>query len=461
MTLREACGVAGAWGGDDPAVLVRSMLIALQHRGQEAAGIAVMDQGRLIKRVGPGTVPEAFPDERLPRGAGSLGHVRYATSGNGREGGQPIIVGDSDGPGRPVAVAHNGTLVEPHASARELGVAVPDELTDTEVMARLLHAAMADGLRSLPTAAREALPELVGAYSMVLSDGERLIGVRDPQGFHPLCLGKLGETWLLASEPAAVRAVGGAPVRDLGPGELLEVSAHGVQSDRLPGAGTRTARCLFEYVYFARTDSEFGGLDVYEARHRAGRALGQDAPPPGDAVVVAAPETARVAADGYAFETGLPIVQGLVRHPGAGRSFITRGQAAREHAIRRKLAAVHAAVAGRNVVLVDDSIVRGTTMSSLVEMLREAGAREVHVRIASPPYRWPCFYGMDTGRRAELLAANVSLDELDARLGCDSLAFLTLDRLLNAVGGDPAEYCNACFTGRYPTDVPVAARETS
>jgi amidophosphoribosyltransferase len=441
------------------------MLIALQHRGQESAGIVVAGDGRFAERIQFGGVREVFPDDDLPDGVGSIGHVRYSTSGDGRRGAQPIVLGGADDSDSQLAVAHNGALVEPHPTARELGAAVPDDLTDSEVMAHLLHASMAGGRSKLRAAACAVLPKLTGAYSLVLSDGERLVGVRDPHGFHPLCVGRRGTTWLLSSEPAAIRDVGGEPWRDLEPGEVLEVDQQRVSSTRLPVSGVRPSRCLFEYIYFARPDSELGGRSVYEARHRAGRALGEDAPLPpessrADAVVIAAPETARAAAAGYARETGLPLVQGLVRHAGTGRSFITKGQRARERAVRRKLSAVPAVVSGRDVVVVDDSMVRGTTMRTLVGMLREAGASRIHVRIAAPPYRWPCFYGMDTGRRDELVAAHVPIGELAAHLSCDSLAFLGVQRLITAVGGGQRGYCTACFTGRYPTATPSTTERT-
>ncbi|WP_395107628.1 amidophosphoribosyltransferase [Actinomadura sp. SCN-SB] len=461
---REACGVAGAWGEGDTAALVRGMLIALQHRGQESAGIVVADDGGFAERVQFGGVREVFPDDDLPDGAGSLGHVRYSTSGDGRRGAQPIVLGAANGPEPQLAVAHNGALVDPHPAARELGVAVPDDLTDSEVIAQLLYVSMSGGRRTLAAAAGAVLPKLTGAYSLVLSDGERLVGVRDPHGFHPLCLGRCGATWLLSSEPAAIRDVGGEPLRDLEPGEVLEVNQQGVSSARLPVSDVRPSRCLFEYIYFARPDSELGGRSVYEARHRAGRALGADAPPPkssrSDAVVVAAPETARAAAAGYARETGLPLVQGLVRRADTGRSFITKGQGARERAVRRKLSAVPSAVSGRDVVVVDDSMVRGTTMRTLVGMLRQAGASRVHVRIAAPPYRWPCFYGMDTGRPEELVAAQVPVSDLADHLSCDSVEFLGVQRLVTAVDGRHRGFCTACFTGRYPTATPSTTEGT-
>jgi amidophosphoribosyltransferase len=441
----EACGVAAAWTVDrrataEVADLVRTMLIALQHRGREAAGIVVVREGRLVERRAPGEVLDVFADRTdLPVGDGAIGHVRYSTSGD-RARAQPILITDERAT---VVLAHNGTLIDLPLSAEP----------DSEVLTRSLHAVMAGRGLSLRAAIHEVLPTVVGAYSLALSDGEHLYAARDPHGFRPLCLGRRDGIWLLASESAAIAAAGGVVVREVERGELVEIGEHCV-SDRLPVPEVPPAACLFEYVYFARADSRFAGRAVYEARYRAGAALADEAPPPPDSVVVAVPETARVAADGYARRAGVPVVQGLLRNPGIGRSFVLNDQAARQDAVRSKLAAVPATVAGRTVVLVDDSLVRGTTMTVLVTMLREAGARQVHVRVASPPYRWPCFYGIDTGRRDELLAAQVDPAALAARLGCDGIAFLPLDRLVAAVGGTPDSYCTACMTGRYPTAVP-------
>lgn len=486
---REACGVAGVWGASAPhAVLVRELLIALQHRGQESAGIAVGTGSALVAQHGEGRVPDALPEvSGLPQGPVALGHVRYATHGTreGLAGAQPIVLSDP-----PIAVAHNGTLVNGHEAGGVTAEGAGRNATDSELLARLVHARLPrSGATAGPKGSRSArddtvaalhavLPQLRGAYALVLSDGVRLYGVRDPHGFRPLALGRLGGLWLLASETAAIRGVGAEVVRELEPGEVLSIGPEGVAGSRLEVPGAKTAACLFEYVYFARADSELSGRSVYRARYRAGEELAEYAPPPasagarsgasaragatgsGDAatVVVATPETARVAADGYARRAGIPLVQGLLRSATAGRTFIADGQAARERAVRSKLAAVPEAVAGRRVMLVDDSLVRGTTMRSAAQQLRSAGAAEVHLRIASPPYRWPCFYGIDTGRPEELLAARLPISDLADQLACDSVAFLPLERLIAATGGSRENYCTACLTGRYPTDVPAGFR---
>ncbi|WP_413805556.1 amidophosphoribosyltransferase [Streptomyces sp. OE57] len=460
---REACGVAGAWGADgDAAPLVRAMLTALQHRGQQGAGIAGCQDGRIVRRAGAGRVADVFPGlHGLPAGSGAVGHVRYATSGTGADDAtlaQPVVVGPS-GRGA-LAVAHNGTLIGIEETARAHGVVAEPGEQDTALLARMLHTAMTRGALTPAAALHTVLPAVTGAYSLVLSDGHRLYGVRDPHAFRPLCLGRRSGTWLLASESAALTAVGARLVRELEPGEVLEADTTGIRSNRLAAPRARRASCLFEYVYFARPDSRIGGRSVHTTRYAAGQALAVYAPPPSDAVdpvVVAVPDTARVAADGYAWRAGLPTAQGLLRHHGVGRSFISGTGREREAAVRAKLSAVPAAVAGRSVVLVDDSLVRGTTVSVVTDLVREAGAREIHLRIASPPHRWPCFYGIDTGRGDTLLAAGEPDERLADRLGCDSAAFLPLDALLRAVGADAAETCTACLDGHFPTPVPAGA----
>ncbi|MGW9434786.1 amidophosphoribosyltransferase [Streptomyces sp. NPDC055607] len=458
---REACGVAGVWGvPGDAAPLVHTMLRALQHRGRQSAGIVACRDGRMERRAGAGLVGEVFPGPAaLPPGPGAVGHVRYGTSGGAVSDAalaQPVTAGPADRPA--LAVAHNGTLTGVPELAAAYGVAYDPGSSDTQVLARVLRTVAVRGGLGPVAALHEVLPAVTGAYSLVLTDGRRMYGVRDPHAFRPLCLGRLGGAWLLASESAALTAVGAEPVRELEPGEVLEVGEEGIRSSRIAVPGARRASCLFEYVYFARPDSVLGAQSVYRTRYAAGAALAEFAPPPPhapDPVVVAVPETARVAADGYAWRARLPTVQGLLRHDGAGRSFIGGTAGEREAAVRAKLSAVPEAVGGRSVVLVDDSLVRGTTMAAVCGLLREAGAREIHLRIASPPHRDPCFYGIDTARGEPLLAAGRADGELAGLLGCDSAAFLPLELLTEAVGKDPADLCTACLDGRYPTAVPA------
>lgn len=471
---REACGVAGVWGAaGDAAPQVRTMLTALQHRGRQSAGIVTCRDAMMTRRAGAGRVTDVFPDElALPAGTGAIGHVRYGTSGGGTGTGpgtglrdadadaalaQPVLAGP---PGRPaIAVAHNGTLIGVEATAAAHGVSwLPGE-SDTALLTRVLETVVTRRGLTTGAALHAVLPTLSGAYALVVTDGLRMFGVRDPHAFRPLCLGRRGRAWLLASESAALAAVGADLVRDLAPGEVLEAGPDGLRTGQLDVPGARRASCVFEYVYFARADSEVDGRSVHGTRYAAGIALAAHAPPPADAVdpvVVAVPETARVAADAYARATRLPLVQGLLRHEGVGRSFIGGTAQDRAAAVRAKLSAVPAAVAGRPVVLVDDSLVRGTTMATVAALLREAGAREIHLRVASPAHRLPCFYGIDTARGGGLLAAGLPDSALAHRLGLESAEFLPLDLLLQAVGKDPAELCTACLDGRYPTAVPAS-----
>jgi amidophosphoribosyltransferase len=357
-----------------------------------------------------------------------------------------------------LAVAHNGTLVDVETVAAAHGLDPSPEASDTVTLTQLAHTLMERRGIAVPAALHAILPTITGAYALVLTDGVRMYGVRDPHAFRPLCLGRCGDAWLLASESAALDAIGARFVRELEPGEVLEVGPEGLRSSRLEVTGASRAGCLFEYVYFARPDSLVDARSVYRTRYAAGSALAEYAPPPPevtDPVVVAVPETARVAADGYAWRAGLPTVQGLLRHDGAGRSFIGGTQGERAAAVRAKLTAVPAAVAGRSVVLVDDSLVRGTTMAAVAALVREAGASDVHLRIASPPHRWPCFYGIDTAHGGALFAAGLTDDLLAKDLGCDTAEFLPLDLLLASVGKSAADLCTACLDGRYPTPLPL------
>ncbi len=467
---RDACGVVGLLGaGSRAGRLVRDGLLALQHRGEDSAGIVVADPVAGTRRVmlGPGLVRSALPLATVESLAGGLGvgHVRYSTYGTrGAAGAQPVVreVG-----GRWLAVAHNGSLVNCTELARSAGLPDDPERTDSELVATLLAARLTEAPRASTPEHRAAfeeavaslLPRLVGSFVLVLTDGTRVYGVRDRHGMRPLSLGRLADGWALASETPALAAMGAVVVRDVQPGEVVVLDGDSVRSlHPFPADEVGPRLCMFELVYFARPDAVIGGRSVERARHRAGELLAAVAPLQGARgsrdVVVPVPSSAVPAARGYAAGSGLRYVEGirLVRE---GRSFLAPAQDLREAAVRAKLVAVPGLVRGRRVVVVDDSLVRGTTTRSVVRMLREAGAAEVHLRIASPPWRWPCRLGIDAGDQADLAAAVSTLSEMADRLGCDSLAYLPLEEALAATGQDPRGFCTGCITGRYPVPVPL------
>jgi amidophosphoribosyltransferase len=468
---REACGVVGVLTAGQPvAPLVRRGLVELQHRGEESAGIVTADTASGIRTLlsGPGLVPEALPTPAVDAMPGSLGlgHVRYSTYGTpGAVGAQPIV---REAPGLWLAVAHNGNLINCADLASSVGFSVDADTTDSELVANLLADHATDRIAK-GAAAQEAfesalmavLPRLVGAFSLVLSEGARIYGVRDRNGLRPLCLGRLPYGWALASETPALDAMGATFVCEVEPGEMVVVEGETVRSLwPFPKDETRPRLCMFEFVYFARPDSVLGGQSVGVARHRAGEALADYAPlPPRKvldsrcAVVVPIPSSAVPAARGYAARSGLRYAEGIELRA-TGRSFLAPAQAQRETKVDDKLVVVPAAVRGRRVVVVDDSLVRGTTTRAVVRMLREAGAAEVHLRIASPPWRWPCYLGIDAGDQASLAAAVSTLSEMADRLGCDSLAYLPLEEALAAMGRAPGQFCTGCMTGRYPVPVP-------
>ncbi|MBK9180010.1 MAG: amidophosphoribosyltransferase [Acidimicrobiales bacterium] len=468
-TPKEACGVFGVYAPGQPvAHLTYLGLYALQHRGQESAGMSVSD-GRLLTVVKDmGLVSNAFDDRTLAALAGHLaiGHTRYSTTGSSTwQNAQPVYRDTGAGG---FALGHNGNLVNTNDLAVELG-ALPGTITsDTDLIAELLAAEVRAGDDSgeshdLEWALEQVVPRLRGAFSLVLMDERRIVGVRDPNGFRPLCLGRLGSGWVLASETPALDIVGAHFVRELDPGEMVVIDASGPRSVALFAAEQiDPTLCLFEFVYFARPDSQLYGRNVQAARKRMGRLLAEQAPLSPDptgldrpAMVMPVPESGIPAAQGYAEASGIPYGDGLVKNRYIGRTFIAPSQELRAMAVRMKLNPIREAIAGKRLVVVDDSIVRGTTTRAMVAMLRESGAAEVHLRVSSPPYRWPCYYGMDTGERGELLAANLTVDEIRDYLGVDTLSYLALDRLLAATGASGAGFCTACLTGEYPVDLPV------
>ncbi|HSH23099.1 MAG TPA: amidophosphoribosyltransferase [Acidimicrobiales bacterium] len=475
-TPKEACGVFGVYGpGLAVAQLTYLGLYALQHRGQESAGMAVSDGETIVIDKDMGLVSNVFNPRRLAPLTGHLaiGHTRYSTTGSSTwRNAQPVYrdVGHAE-----FALGHNGNLVNTPILAEEAGMLAGTVASDSDLVAELLAndiraegGERSDG-RDLEHALLRVLPRLQGAFSLVLMDEGHLVGVRDPNGFRPLCLGRLDHDdgtlagWVLASETPALDVVGATFVRELEPGEMVVIDAAGERSLH-PFASQRVdpTLCLFEFVYFARSDSQLYGQSVHLARQRMGELLARQAPlppssfPEAAAMVMPVPESGVPAAQGFARASAIPYGDGLVKNRYIGRTFIAPSQQLRTDAVRMKYNPLRENVAGKRLVVVDDSIVRGTTQRAVVRMLHEAGALEVHLRIMSPPYRWPCFYGMDTGSRSELLAANLSVEEIRVYLGADSIAYLSEDRLVEATGAAGAGFCRACLSGNYPVAVPVA-----
>ncbi len=465
-TPREACGVFGVYAPGQPvAHLTYLGLYALQHRGQEAAGMAVSDGQTITVVKDMGLVSNAFDDRTLAALTGHLaiGHDRYSTTGSSNwRNAQPVY---RDVGAHTFALGHNGNLVNTEQLVADAGM-LPGAITsDSDVVAELLanelgrHPEASSDGRALERALLEVLPTLRGAFSFVLMDEGHIVGVRDPHGFRPLCLGKLDNGWVLASESPALDVVGAHFVRELEPGEMVIIDASGYRSVRaFPAVQVEPKLCVFEFVYFARPDSTLYGQSVHRARVRMGEELADQAPVEAD-LVMGVPESGMPAAEGYARRSGIPFGQGLVKNRYIGRTFIAPNQEMRALGVRMKLNPLRDNIEGQRLVVLDDSIVRGTTSRAIVSMLREAGAAEVHLRLSSPPYRWPCYYGMDTGNRGELIAANMSVEEIRDYLNVDTLAYLALDRLINATGAVGAGFCDACLSGNYPVEVPVSLRK--
>lgn len=459
---REACGVFAVYAPGKPvAHLTYLGIYALQHRGQESAGIAASDGDYMTVVKDMGLVSNVFDDRTLAALDGDLaiGHTRYSTTGSSMwKNAQPVF---RDVEHTQFALAHNGNLVNTADLARDAGVLPGAMSSDTEAMSEWISRAIGehghDSGGALPVALSEVLPRFEGAFSLVLMDRSRIIGVRDPRGFRPLCLGRLEGGWVLASETPALDTVGASFVREIEPGEMVVIDDSGVHSSR-PFADEEIdpKLCLFEFVYFARPDAELYGRNVHQARVRMGEHLADQAPVEAD-LVMGVPESGLPAAEGYARRSGIPFGQGLVKNRYIGRTFIAPSQEMRALGVRMKLNPLREQIAGRRLVVVDDSIVRGTTTRKMVQMLRESGAVEIHMRISSPPYRWPCFYGMDTGSRSELLAADMEVSEIRDYLGVDTLSYLGLDALVEAVGAPGAGFCTACLTGTYPVEIPAEA----
>jgi amidophosphoribosyltransferase len=480
---RDACGVFGVWSpGEDVAKLAYYGLYSLQHRGQESAGIAVSDGSRIVVYKDMGLVAQVFNESVLNtlHGHIAVGHCRYSTSGSSVwENAQPTFRAT---PSASLALGHNGNLINTLELASLLGghagplagratsdtdvltalfaanghSVLPDaELPDTGLPGSGLPAAGLPGSGpGVEAAARAVLPLVRGAFSLVFMDEQTLYAARDPQGFRPLVLGRLARGWVVASETAALDIVGAAFVREIEPGEMVAIDEHGVRSHRFAAAEPKG--CLFEYVYLARPDTAIAGRSVQAARVEVGKRLAAEYPADAD-LVIPVPESSTPAAIGYAQASGIPYGQGLVKNSYVGRTFIQPSQTIRERGIRLKYNPLRDAIAGKRLVVVDDSIVRGSTQRAIVAMLREAGAAQVHVRISSPPVAWPCFFGIDFASRAELMAGNLTIEEIRQSIGADSLGFVSLDGLIAATTLPSSRLCRACFDGHYP--IPVAEDE--
>ena len=449
--FKDECGVFGIFGHPEAANMTYLGLYALQHRGQESAGIAASDHQQVRISREMGYVADIFDGETLSKLSGpvSIGHVRYSTAGESKLlNAQPILIDCAHGQ---IAICHNGNIV----NARELRDdlvqqgSIFQSSSDTEV---ILHLYARSKARSVEDAIVESVAQVQGAFSLAMLTKDKLIAVRDPHGFRPLALGRLGDAWVVCSETCAMDLIGATYERDVEPGEIVIISADGVKSIK-PFPPAPLAHCIFEHVYFARPDSYVFGRSVNEVRTELGRVLARERPVEAD-VVVPVPDSGVCAAMGFHEESGVPLRMGLIRNHYVGRTFIQPQQSIRHFGVKVKLNPVRSILNGKRVILVDDSIVRGTTSRKIVRMVRAAGAREVHVRISCPPTISPCFYGVDTPRKAELIGATHTLDEIREFLEADSVAYLSLEGMLSAVKNQKSSYCTSCYTGIYPVEFP-------
>jgi len=458
--LHEECGVFGMYDldGGEVASTIYYGLFALQHRGQESCGIAVSDtegpKGKVSAYKGMGLCNEVFTPETLETLHGNIGvgHVRYSTAGSStRENAQPLVLNYVKGT---LALAHNGNLVNAPQLRRELEYtgAIFQTTIDSEVIA--YHIAR-ERIRTsdVQTAVANAMKKIKGAYSLVIMSPRKLIGARDPFGFKPLCIGKKDNAYILVSESCALDTIGAQFIRDVEPGEIVSITKDGIESNRSMCLADpkKQARCIFEYIYFARPDSVFDGVSVYHSRIYAGRCLAKDSPVEAD-LVVGVPESGIAAALGYAMESGIPYGTAFVKNTYVGRTFIKPKQSNRVSAVRVKLNVLKEAVAGKRVIMIDDSIVRGTTSHQIVRMLREAGAKEVHVKVSAPPFLHPCYFGTDIPSEEQLIAHGKTIEEICRLIGADSLSYLRIERLQEMAEGLPI--CTACFSGDYPIEPP-------
>ena len=456
--LHEECGVFGMYDfdGGDVASTIYYGLFALQHRGQESCGIAVSEtegpKGKVTSHKGMGLVNEVFAQDNLEpmKGDIGVGHVRYSTAGaSTRENAQPLVLNYVKGT---LALAHNGNLINAMELRKDLEYtgAIFQTTIDSEVIAYHIASERVK-TSSAEEAVQNAMKKLVGSYSLIVMSPRKLIGARDPFGFRPLCIGKRDNAYVLASESCALDTIGAEFIRDVEPGEMVVISPEkGIESHK-DMCQKEHGRCVFEYIYFARPDSMIDGMSVYQSRIIAGRCLAKDSPVEAD-LVVGVPESGNAAALGYSLESGIPYGTAFVKNGYVGRTFIKPKQSQRESSVRVKLNVLKDAVAGKRVIMIDDSIVRGTTSDRIVSMLKEAGAKEVHVRISSPPFLYPCYFGTDVPDSDQLIAYNRTIEEIRQIIGADSLGYLKLERLPELTGG--RQFCQGCFTGKWPIDPP-------
>ena len=458
--LHEECGVFGMYDfdGGDVASTIYYGLFALQHRGQESCGIAVSEtngpKGKVTSYKGMGLVNEVFTQDNLEPMHGDIGvgHVRYSTAGaSTRENAQPLVLNYVKGT---LALAHNGNLINAMELRKDLEYtgAIFQTTIDSEVIAYHIARERLNS-NSVEEAVGRACQKIKGAFALVVMSPRKLVGARDPYGFKPLCIGKRDNAYILASETCALDTIGAEYVRDVLPGEIVTITPEGgIQSDlSLALPKEKEARCIFEYISFARPDSHIDGVSVYASRIKAGRFLAMDSPVDAD-LVVGVPESGNAAALGYSLQSGIPYGTAFVKNGYVGRTFIKPKQSSRESSVRVKLNVLKEAVDGKRIIMIDDSIVRGTTSDRIVKMLRDAGATEVHVRISSPPFLWPCYFGTDIPEREQLIAYNRSIEDIRKIIGADSLGYLGVERLEEMVGG--LSICKGCFTGTYPMEPP-------
>ncbi|HIE42164.1 MAG TPA: amidophosphoribosyltransferase [Nitrospinaceae bacterium] len=456
--LHEECGVVGVYGHPEAANLVYLGLYALQHRGQESAGIVASDHSKMHIELGMGLVADVFNTERILKLPGPLaiGHNRYSTAGKSElVNAQPCMINYSAGS---LALAHNGNLVNAQTIRKELGTkgAIFQSTNDSEVIVHLMAKSKAE---TFVDRAAEALRQVSGAYSLVLMTEKELLAARDPQGFRPLCLGKLDGAYIIASETCVMDLIEAEFIREVEPGELILINDQGVHSF-FPFKKAEPKHCVFEHIYFARPDSYIFGEHVYSARKNMGRAMAQESPVDVD-LIVPVPDSGVVSAMGFSEESGIPFEMGLIRNHYVGRTFIEPQSQIRHFGVKLKLNAVKTVIQGKRIAIIDDSIVRGTTSRKIVKMLRDAGAKEVHIRISAPPILHPCFYGIDTPTKEELIAHKYNLEETRQYLAADSLAYLSIEKMLNVLENGKKKFCSACFDGNYPVPIIDKKLETN